>query len=37
MCLPINEGDWETTIPAYYRAFILLTASPLPFWTIAPA
>ena len=37
ICLPINEGDFETTIPASYKAFILLCASPLPFWTIAPA
>lgn len=37
MCFPIREGDWETTIPAYSSALILLTASPFPFWTIAPA
>jgi len=37
MCLPIKEGDLDTTIPASYKAFILLTASPLPFWTMAPA
>lgn len=37
MCLPIKDGDFETTIPAYYIAFILLTASPFPFCTIAPA
>jgi hypothetical protein len=33
----MREGDWDTTIPAYYKAFILLTASPFPFCTIAPA
>lgn len=37
MCLPIREGDLDTTIPASSRAFILLWASPFPFCTIAPA
>jgi hypothetical protein len=35
--LPIKEGDFDTTIPASYKAFILLIASPFPFCTIAPA
>jgi|LakMenE18May11ns_1017448.scaffolds.fasta_scaffold8091355_1 hypothetical protein len=37
ICLPIKEGDFDTTIPASYKAFILLIASPFPFCTIAPA
>jgi hypothetical protein len=37
MCLPIKDGDFDTTIPASSKAFILLTASPFPFWTMAPA
>ena len=37
MCFPISEGDFDTTIPAFSRAFILLWASPFPFCTIAPA
>lgn len=37
MCLPIWEGDRETTMPASSMALILLGASPFPFWTIAPA
>jgi len=37
MCFPINDGDFDTTIPASSIALILLNASPLPFWTIAPA
>ena len=37
ICLPIKDGDFETTIPASYKALILLTASPFPFCTIAPA
>ena len=37
ICLPIKDGDFETTITASYNAFILLTASPFPFCTIAPA
>jgi hypothetical protein len=31
MCLPIKDGDLDTTIPAYSNALILLTASPFPF------
>ena len=30
ICLPIRDGDLDTTIPAASRALILLTASPLP-------
>lgn len=37
MCLPIWEGDLDTTMPASSIALILLGASPFPFWTIAPA
>lgn len=37
ICFPIKDGDFDTTIPAYYKAFIFDGASPLPFWTIAPA
>lgn len=37
MCLPISEGDLDTTMPASSKALILLTASPFPFCTIAPA
>lgn len=37
MCFPIKDGDFDTTIPAYSKALILLAASPLPFCTIAPA
>ena len=37
MCFPIKDGDFETTIPAYSKAFIFDGASPLPFCTIAPA
>ena len=33
----MRDGDFETTIPAYYKALILLWASPLPFCTMAPA
>lgn len=37
MCLPIREGDLETTIPASSKALIFDRASPFPFCTIAPA
>lgn len=37
ICFPIKEGDFDTVIPAYSIAFILLGASPFPFCTIAPA
>ena len=37
MCFPINEGDFDTVIPASSIALILLGASPFPFCTMAPA
>jgi hypothetical protein len=34
ICLPIKDGDLDTTIPASSKALILLAASPLPFYIL---